>query len=188
MRHQTKISNLLKVEDLRNEISNLITNSKEKYYQHINPKLNDPLLSNKIYSSILKTFYNRKKVPVILPFFINNKFVTDFEKKANILNSFLQSNARRFQAVVSWLQKYDIWRKDRIKTICFGKSDVVKLIKALGISKGHGHDGPSVKMIKICADPIAHLRTLIFQNALAAGIFANDWKNANILRIHTKKW
>ena len=62
--------------------------------------------------------------------------------------------------------------KDRIKTICFGKSDVVKLI--------------SVKMIKICADSVAHPLTLIFQNSLVAGIFANDWKKANIVPIHKK--
>ena len=79
MRHQTQISSLLKVEDLRNEISNLITKSKEKYYQRINVKLNDPSLSNKTYWSILKTFYNGKKVPIIPPLFIISKFVTDFQ-------------------------------------------------------------------------------------------------------------
>ena len=42
MRHPTQISSLLKKENLRNEISNLISKSKEKYYQHINAKLNDP--------------------------------------------------------------------------------------------------------------------------------------------------
>ena len=47
-KHQTKISSLLKV-DLRIEISNLITKSKEKYYQRINAKLNDISLSNKFY-------------------------------------------------------------------------------------------------------------------------------------------
>ena len=41
-------------------------------------------------------------------------------------------------------------------------------------------------MIKICADFIAHPLTLIFQNSLAAGIFANDWKKANIVPIHKK--
>ena len=79
MRHQTQISSLLKVEDLRNEISNRITKSKEKYYQRINTKLNDPLLSNKTYWSILKSFYNGKKVSIIPPLFIN-KFVTDFQE------------------------------------------------------------------------------------------------------------
>ena len=49
MRHQTQISSLLKVEDLCNEISELITKPKEKYCQLINAKLNDPSLSNKTY-------------------------------------------------------------------------------------------------------------------------------------------
>ena len=43
MRHQKQISSLLKVEDLRIEISNLITKSKKNCYQRINIKLNDPL-------------------------------------------------------------------------------------------------------------------------------------------------
>ena len=38
--------------------------------------------------------------------------------------------------------------KDGIKTICFGRSGVIKLIKALDVSKAHGHDEISVKMIK----------------------------------------
>ena len=53
MRNQTHISSLLKVENFRSEINNLITKSKEKYYQRINAKLNDPSLSNKSYWSIL---------------------------------------------------------------------------------------------------------------------------------------
>ena len=56
MKHQTQISSLPKVEDLRIEISNLITKSRGKYYQRINAKLNGPLLNKKTYWSILKTF------------------------------------------------------------------------------------------------------------------------------------
>ena len=51
VRHQTQISSLLKVKNPGNEISNLTTKSKEKYYQRINAKLNDPSLSNKTYWS-----------------------------------------------------------------------------------------------------------------------------------------
>ena len=35
--------------------------------------------------------------------FINDKFVTDFQEKANVFNSILQNNAHRSQAVVSYL-------------------------------------------------------------------------------------
>ena len=108
MRHQRQVSSLLKVENLLNKISNLITKSNEKYSQRINSKLNDASLSNKTNWSILKTFYDGKKVPAIPPLFINNKRVTDFQEKANFLTLFSQNNARRFQAVVPYLRKYHI--------------------------------------------------------------------------------
>ena len=76
--------------------------------------------------------------------------------------------------------------KGRIQTLCIGISDVTKLIKTLDVSKGHGHDGISVKMIKNSADSIAHPLTLVFQNSLVAGIFANDWKKCNIVPVHKK--
>ena len=155
MKHQTQIRSLLKVEDLRIEISNLITKSKEKYYQRISAKLNDPSLSNETYWSILKTFYNGKKVPIIPPLFINNKFVTDFQENANVFNSFFANQCSPIPSSSALPAKISYMTKDRIKTLCFCKSDVIKLIKALDVSKAHGHDGISVKMIKICADSIA---------------------------------
>ena len=57
--------------------NNIITKSKEKYYQLINAKLNYPSISNKTSWSILKTFYNSKKIRIIPLLFINNKVLTD---------------------------------------------------------------------------------------------------------------
>ena len=37
----------------------------------------------KTYWSLLKTFYNGKKVPIIPPLLINNEIISDFEAKAN---------------------------------------------------------------------------------------------------------
>ena len=42
----------------------------------------------KPYWSILKNFLNNKKVPIIPSLFHENEFVTDFEKKAELFNSF----------------------------------------------------------------------------------------------------
>ena len=147
------------------------------------------MLSNKTYWSILETFYNGKKVPITSPLFINNKFVIDFQEKVNVLTLFTQNNTRRFQAAVSCLWKYHVWQST-VFNLCFGKSDVIKLIKDLDVSKAHGHDEISVKMIRICDDSITHRLTLIFQNSLVAGIFTNDWKKANIpmIQFMKKKW
>ena len=35
---------------------------------------------------------NGRKVPIITPLFNNNKFVTDFQEKANVFNSFFTKN------------------------------------------------------------------------------------------------
>ena len=56
---------------------------------------------------------------------------------------------------------------DSNHTLCFGKSSAIKLIKASDISKAHGHDGISIKMIKLCTDSLAHLLALISQNSRA---------------------
>ena len=48
----------------------------------------DPATSAKTYWSILKTLLNNKKIPCIPPLFHQGKYVTDFKKKATLLNSF----------------------------------------------------------------------------------------------------
>ena len=148
MKYQTQISSHLKAEDLRIEISNLITDSKEKYYQHINAKLNDPLLSNKTYWSILKTFYNGIKVPIILPLFIN-KFVTDFQEKANVFNLFFAKQCSPIPSSSDLPAKISYMTKDRIKTLWFWKSGVIKLIKALDVSKAMVMMGFQLRLLKL---------------------------------------
>ena len=44
---------------------NLIFSTKTLYYENLAKKLNNPLLQTKTYCSILKTFYNDKKIPLI---------------------------------------------------------------------------------------------------------------------------
>ena len=51
-------------------------------------KLNDPKPSAKTYWSILKSFYNNSKIPLIPPLLVNNKTVSDFTEKANLFNEY----------------------------------------------------------------------------------------------------
>ena len=120
--------------------------------------------------------------------FINNKFVADFQEKADVFSSIFARQCSPIPSSSSLPVKIAYMTKDCIQTFCFGKSDVIKLIKVLDVRKAHGHDGISVKMIKICADSIAHPLKMIFQNSVVAGIFANDWEKANIVPVHKENW
>ena len=48
----------------------------------------DPTTSAKTYWSILKRCLNDEKIPFIPPLFHNNKFITDFQEKVELFNSF----------------------------------------------------------------------------------------------------
>ena len=67
------VDDIVFLENVISELAELIFNRKDVYCNQQAQKLNEPKTSLKTYSSILKTFYNSKKVPLISPLFINNK-------------------------------------------------------------------------------------------------------------------
>ena len=75
------------------EVSELVCKSKDDYHKHLARKLTNPKTSSKTYWSILKTFYNGKKVPLIPPLVINNKLQPDLKEKQITSISFLLQNA-----------------------------------------------------------------------------------------------
>ena len=81
----------MKFQEAVSQVSELINIRKEEYQNHIACKLNDTMTNTKTCWSILKTFYNGKKVPVIPPLLINNKLISDFKVKANHFNHFFAS-------------------------------------------------------------------------------------------------
>ena len=77
-----------KVKYLQTQLKNLIEHSQEKYYLRISNKLMNPMTSLKTYCSILKALLNNKKIPCIPPLLQDNKYVTDFKKKAELFDLF----------------------------------------------------------------------------------------------------
>ena len=73
---------------LHSKLNSLIEESKHKYHARLSKKLSDPATSPKPYWSILKTFLNNKKIPCIPSLLYENKFITDFRRKAVIFNTF----------------------------------------------------------------------------------------------------
>ena len=51
-------------------------------------KLSNPETSSKAYWSILKSFVNDKKIPIIPLLYHNGNFISDFCQKAELFNSF----------------------------------------------------------------------------------------------------
>ena len=73
------------------DVSNTICKRRSDYYNQLAQKLIDPTTSSKTFWSILKTFVNGKKIPLIPPLNVGNKLVTDFKEKARLFNEFFAS-------------------------------------------------------------------------------------------------
>ena len=70
------------------ELNELVSTTRTSYYKNLGKKLNDPNIQTKSYWTILKSFHNNKKIPLIPLLLINDKFATDIKTKANIFNKF----------------------------------------------------------------------------------------------------
>ena len=82
---------LRKLEHLQNRLNNSIDSSKHSYCLTMTTKLSSIQKSSKAYLSLLKSFLSNKKFPIISPILQNNAFATDFEKKAELFNSYFSN-------------------------------------------------------------------------------------------------
>ena len=113
------------------ELNELISSTKTLYNENLANKLNNPLLQAKTNWSILKTFYDDKKIPLIPPLWIDDKFVTDIRTKANIFNKFFaeQCTPLRSGSVLPVNQMF--LTQARLKTLDFREVEILKIIRAL---------------------------------------------------------
>ena len=83
---------------LSEDLTNAITNSKSACHRRIASKLNDPNSAPKADRSILKSFVNNKKIPLIPPILVNDQLVTQFLEKANLYNEFVTQQCNTIES------------------------------------------------------------------------------------------
>ena len=73
------------------EVSELVCKSKDDHHKQLARKVTNPKTSSKTCWSILKTFYNGNKIPLIPPLVTDNKLEADFKRKADNFNNVFAS-------------------------------------------------------------------------------------------------
>ena len=173
------------IERLGNELSDLISETKALYYKNLARKLN-LLLQAKMYWSILKTFYNNKKVPLIPPLLIDNKFVTDIKTKANIFNNFFADQCTPLKNNSILPTNLIFLTQARLEFLEFNEGEILKIIRALNINKVHCHDDISIRMVKICNKLLLKPLTILFKNLTSSCCYPDIWKKSHIIPAHKK--
>ena len=168
-----------------NYLNELIDSNKLQYYNRLSSKLSDPKTPSKAYWTILKSIFSNKKIPKIPPLFVDDNVVSDFKEKANLFNShfakqcsLLENNSQLPTQIIDSMLSFS--------SVDLKEDKLLSLIRSLDVSKSHGHDGISTRMLKICDISIVKPLLIIFRNCLKDGVFPICWKKGNITPIHKK--
>ena len=163
-----------------------MNSSKFKYHDPLAKKLNNPKIEGKTYWSILETFVNGSKIPLIPPLSVGNRLATDILAKANLFNDLFSKHCSTIVSRSSLPTTLTVETESRLSTTDFSTDDIIKFIKALEPNTAHGRDGISIRMIKLCAFLISKPLHIVFKNCFENECFPNEWKKANIVPAYKK--
>ena len=168
-----------------NNLNQLINNSKSEYYNRLSTKLVESNTSSKAYWTILKSLFSNKKIPKILPLFVDDEVISNFQEKATLFNSHFAKQCTILENNSTLPDQGNV-SPHSFSTINLNNENLISLIRSLVTTKSHGHDSISTRMIKMCDISIVKPLMIIFKNCINDGIFPSCWKKANITPVHKK--
>ena len=149
-------------------------------------KLNSIQKSSKAYWSLLKSFINNKKNPIVPLILHNNALVTDFKKKAELFNSYFANQCTVVNSNSALSVNVPYLTDKRLSSFDFSEDDIKKVIQKLDPNKAHGQGNISIRMIKICGKSICIPLCKMFEECLRTGTFPLEWKKGNVVPIFKK--
>ena len=175
-----------KVLEKSEECTKQILEAKKNYILKMTKTLADSNTSLKTYWTILNRLLYNKKLPTIPLLLVDGKLVSDFCKNVNIFSNFFASTCTPIDNT-SCLPSFSYRAGSRIKSFHVTENDILAIIKTLDPNKAHGCDNISIKMIKICSEPLILPLKIIFEHSLKKGKFPEIWKKANVVPVHKRE-
>ena len=104
-----------------------------------------------------------KEIPIIPPVLKDGKLEIDFKIKASYFNNVFVFQCTPLVNNSKLPDKITYNSAARLTSIKFDNNDILKIIRSLNVNKAHGHDGISVRMIKMCDESLVQPLSLIFR-------------------------
>ena len=178
-------SDFILLEKLITELNDSSFSTKTLYYENLAKKLNNALLQTKTYWSILKTFYNNKKIPLIPPLLVDD-FVNDTKTKADIFNNFFAEQCIPLKNDSKLPSNQIYLTQSKLVSLDFNEDEVLKIIRSLNIHKAHVYDDISIRMIKICDKSLLKPLIILFKNSTKSSHYPDIWKRSIIILVRKK--
>ena len=118
--------------------------------------------------------------------FYENRFATDFKKKAELFNSFFAKQCTVINNGSS-LPSGLLLKIDKfLCNVTFSSDEILRIIQNLDSEKTHSHERISIQILKICGPSTCKPLGIIFKSCLESGIFLLEWKKASVVPVHKK--
>ena len=121
----------------------MIISSKQKYYKKLGSKLNNPLTYFKTSWPLLKTLVSDRRVSIIPPIQVGDKFITNCTEKAKVFNYYFVRQCRVIDNNSQLPDRANFSINEILSNIKFANVDILRILKYLDINKAHGHDNLS---------------------------------------------
>ena len=136
-----------KLKSQQNRLKWIIDDSKHNYYSRLANKLLNVQRNSKPYQSILKSFLNNKKVPIIPPLFHENEFITDFKKKADLFNSSFAKQCSLISNDSKLPPRLHYFTEEHSSAIKFSSNNIFDIIQQLDPNKAHSHEMIGIRIL-----------------------------------------
>ena len=119
------------------------------------------------------------------PLLVVGKIITNCQEKVKLFNDYFLLQCKPINNK-SVLPDFNPVTEKRLYNIKINSKQISDIIKNLNVSKAHGPDEISGRMIEICGENITLPLSIIFNNIIKTGIFPDLWKCANVSPVHEK--
>ena len=127
-------------------------------------------------------FLNNKKIPLIPPFFDENKFVTNFLKKAELFNSFFSKQRSLINNGSTLPTHVQHLTSNRLSFVTISQDNTSKIIQNLDSGKAHCQDNISIYILYIYIQYIYTIYIIYIYNIYYIYIYSYISILTNLLR------
>ena len=132
----------------------------------------------------MKTFINGKKPLIIPPLLVN--LISSFREKANIFNDVFVQQLQPIANNSILPTNQILYTQNTLRDFDIDCGKSLKLINGLNPHKAHGHDGISIRMVKLCNLTITKPLSILYITCIQPRVFLDDWKKGNVISVHKR--
>ena len=176
----------IEIDTLKNAYTTMVENDKERYMLSLGEAVASPQSGPKKYWSAMKKLLNKNIASIIPPILHNGSFTTDVQEKCNIFNDYFKNQCTVIQTSSTVPDRINKCTDILLNNVEFTENIILEHIQKLNVNKAHGHDGISIRILKICDKSISKPLFIIFKNCIDKGYFPKKWKKANVIPIYKK--